>query len=963
MDRVWTKNHRCVWLVCAGMALALALVAACGDRSVAPPKSVATLPSQAPQGEWKAVIVDGALESKSVGEWRGFAQGESVSGVRELRAHGAGAELHFSAGDAELARVWLRGGAHLRLGQADDGAIVVELLRGQVRLRSFSRARARWFERGQLAELDSADVLLSAEPRSPAVLTVVSAAPERVRWTGQLGTAPASSGFGTLQRAGAGGDSPLQLQSVKLDAVQSGHQALVEIEHRFQNDEDQTIEGVFRFPLPAGAALVGLAMDIGGKLMEGELVEREKARQTYESIVDSMRDPALLEWEPGNVFKLRVFPIEPKQLKRVVVRYLTPLDRTDAGLGVLRIAVGSPPLQGTPPKLRATFNGEVVYGDDGFPSAPNLDFVGKTLGEVYATTADDAVYTSVLFTAPMAPQTKRGSGSSRDVLVLLDTSRSSLESRPLQTDALAALLESLGPDDRVKVAISDLAVTELTPAWGAARVTADTVLRAFAQSDADGASDLGAALIYAQEQRSQRGDAGVRGDRAAAFEVVYIGDATATWGETRPEKLTELATDVGAPIHLLALGSGAAHDLLRHISSTTGGRVASPREPADVRAWATALGAIAGAPRYTKLKLAVPDGVVAYPSGEQTLLPGETLPLVIRTQKDKPVPSSLAIAAHFEGRQRRLSVTLVGAQDAPWVGQRWAREHLAMLENSGAPREQIVAASLDYGVMSRDTAFLVLESEEAYKLHDIERKQRDTLQLPRVSGGDLESVNGRSASLSPDRLQPGDPEVLIPAPADARSVRVIFPFGETKDAEYEAELGVWSVRFLVEQSTPDGVYPVTVRVEHADGQVQLLELSYVVDTAAPTLDLAIAKRGAKVYLEVRQTTSELEAQLAERDSVADANTLVRRFGKDAKRAELRLPDGSVLPMIAIKLAEFRVQLPERAWSHLDALAPLELRVLVWDKAGNLREMDVEVSADLSELRIVGNRATAGEGLL
>ena len=44
--------------------------------------------------------------------------------------------------------------------------------------------------------------------------------------------------------------------------------------------------------------------------MDGELVEIEKARKTYESIVDEMRDPALLEWEHGRTFKLRVFPIE-----------------------------------------------------------------------------------------------------------------------------------------------------------------------------------------------------------------------------------------------------------------------------------------------------------------------------------------------------------------------------------------------------------------------------------------------------------------------------------------------------------------------------------------------------------------------------------------------------------------------------------------------------------------------------
>ena len=48
---------------------------------------------------------------------------------------------------------------------------------------------------------------------------------------------------------------------------------------------------------------------------------------------------------------------------------------------------------------------------------------------------------------------------------------------------------------------------------------------------------------------------------------------------------------------------------------------------------------------------------------------------------------------------------------------------LAALAKQGAKKEQIVKTSLAYGVMSRHTAFLVLESEAAYKRWGIERKQ------------------------------------------------------------------------------------------------------------------------------------------------------------------------------------------------------------------------------------------------
>jgi hypothetical protein len=71
------------------------------------------------------------------------------------------------------------------------------------------------------------------------------------------------------------------------------------------------------------AEITALSMEIDGRMVDGELLERKKAERIYEEIVDEMRDPALLTWEAGNLFKLRVFPVEPNSHKRIVIRYLT----------------------------------------------------------------------------------------------------------------------------------------------------------------------------------------------------------------------------------------------------------------------------------------------------------------------------------------------------------------------------------------------------------------------------------------------------------------------------------------------------------------------------------------------------------------------------------------------------------------------------------------------------------------
>ena len=57
--------------------------------------------------------------------------------------------------------------------------------------------------------------------------------------------------------------------------------------------------------------------DIGGKMMEAELLPADRARAYYEDIVRRMKDPALLEYVGRGAFKLRVYPIEPMAGKRV----------------------------------------------------------------------------------------------------------------------------------------------------------------------------------------------------------------------------------------------------------------------------------------------------------------------------------------------------------------------------------------------------------------------------------------------------------------------------------------------------------------------------------------------------------------------------------------------------------------------------------------------------------------------
>ena len=97
------------------------------------------------------------------------------------------------------------------------------------------------------------------------------------------------------------------------------------VEENFENHTGNRLEGTFFFPIPPDASITRLALEVNGKIEEGTVLEKARAREVFESIVRRAKDPALLEWMPGGIFKCRVFPIEPRATKRVIIGYTQAL--------------------------------------------------------------------------------------------------------------------------------------------------------------------------------------------------------------------------------------------------------------------------------------------------------------------------------------------------------------------------------------------------------------------------------------------------------------------------------------------------------------------------------------------------------------------------------------------------------------------------------------------------------------
>jgi Ca-activated chloride channel family protein len=107
-----------------------------------------------------------------------------------------------------------------------------------------------------------------------------------------------------------------------------------QVTETFRNRGGLIGEADYIFPMPAGAAFEALELEIDGELVSGETMPADQARRVYEDIVRRNRDPALVEYMGRGMLRTRIFPIQPGEEKRVVVRFQSVAEREGNALRV-----------------------------------------------------------------------------------------------------------------------------------------------------------------------------------------------------------------------------------------------------------------------------------------------------------------------------------------------------------------------------------------------------------------------------------------------------------------------------------------------------------------------------------------------------------------------------------------------------------------------------------------------------
>jgi len=113
----------------------------------------------------------------------------------------------------------------------------------------------------------------------------------------------------------------LNLEKLSISVQVIENLATTTMTMRFYNHTNRILEGELNFPLGEGQNISRFAMDIDGNMREGVVIEKAKGTEVFESIVYRRVDPGLLEMTEGNNFKSRVYPINPKGFKTIIIAF------------------------------------------------------------------------------------------------------------------------------------------------------------------------------------------------------------------------------------------------------------------------------------------------------------------------------------------------------------------------------------------------------------------------------------------------------------------------------------------------------------------------------------------------------------------------------------------------------------------------------------------------------------------
>jgi Ca-activated chloride channel family protein len=652
----------------------------------------------------------------------------------------------------------------------------------------------------------------------------------------------------------------LERTSSNVRATLADHVLRYEVEETFRNRCGTVQEADYMYPLPAGAAFQELQLSINGQLVSGEIMDAGHARSTYEEIVRRQRDPALVEWMGYGLLRARIFPINPGEEKRVVLRFqvIAPREgdaiRVDYQRGSGRTLVTSTSdthdARESSFTLRYPKTGRCnaysptqelqTRSSSGSQCEVNVGGEGAAVTILIPAPRTDRAAISVLANAPgsedgfalitLTPPSRETTTVPRDITFVLDVS-GSMSGRKMEQARAAGkqLLGTLTRADRFRMIdfSSDVRTfrddfVDATPANIAAATRYLSDLQANGGTNIDGALDLALASPRMREDDTDEyAHHSSHQDAGRLSLVLFVTDGEPTVGERDPAAIAAHAARLRGSQRVFTFGLGADVNaqLIEQLALEGHGTAQFVRPEEDVE---RAVGLVASrltSPIASDLRVSTQCGgsgdgecvrlVHALPEGPVDLFAGQDLVLLTRYS------GSGRARLVFDGRSATGAVhweTMVDfpdhERDNAFVPRLWATRRIGWLsaarrQNGPSPEvdDELRTLGERYGIPTELTSYLVQEQQVA------------------VSGGRMMDSLGRNDLMSRAAAAPAAKFEAARAATEQRDAKSIGAMDKPLMLQEVVISGVGIAAGTLEKDRADAVRRAGNRVfAHRDGR-------------------------------------------------------------------------------------------------------------------------------------------------
>ena len=609
--------------------------------------------------------------------------------------------------------------------------------------------------------------------------------------TSLLGLQSAHAAGLMVSDGGFGGLLAIDEHSVRV-TVNNGI-ATTEVTQVFRNTENRQVEALYTFPVPRGATVSNFSMWINGKEMVGEVVEKQRAREIYNSYKQQKRDPGLLEQTDFKTFEMRIFPIAPNAQTKIQLTYHQELDVDNEWatyvypLATFSSKTANPKVAGkfalsletksevpilkmespshsdefviarhTPHYVQASL--EAVGGDlsRDLVLAYRLERPRTGIDVVTSKTAGEDGYFYLTVTPGDELKTQNAGA---DYVFVLDISGSMAQDGKLGTSrrSVDAFIRSLGPNDRFDIITFNVAADAMFRELRAAVPENQQRGVAFLESQqARGGTVLAPAITSAYRY----------GNPDRPLNVVILSDGL-TEQRDRPELLSLIRSrPANARVFCIGVGNDVDRPLLEQVAEDAGGLAAFVSRGDDFERTAQAFRRKLQRPAGSNVELKF-EGVDVYDVEPKTL-PSlyHGMPIRVYGRYRKGGTANVTLRADVNGSELRQTTSLdfpTRETENPAIERMWAFHKVQRLlkeaDRTGSRESvinEVVRLGEGYSIVTEYTSFLVLENDAEYQRWSLDRRNALRLQRDRKRQSEFDAQLAAMRRGVPDGLGTAD---------------------------------------------------------------------------------------------------------------------------------------------------------------------------------------------------------------